>query len=206
MRILFQGDSITDWQRKYEEFYDLGLGYVRFAAEGLREQLPGRELEFINRGMSGDRTRELKKRWQTECIDLQPDFVSILIGLNDTWRAFDQNDPTPAQEYEDSLRAMLEDVKQHTRAKILLLEPFLLHDTPDKDEWRADLDAKIERCRKLAREYADAYLPLDGILAAASVQKEPAYWAADGIHPTEAGAKLIARYYVEAALPLLREL
>lgn len=206
MRILFQGDSITDWNRKYDEFHDLGNGYVRFTADGLREQLPDRELEFINRGRSGDRTWELKKRWQAECLDLKPDFLSILIGVNDTWRAFDQNDPTSAQEYEDNLRALLEDVKEHTRAKILLLEPFLLHNSPDKDEWRADLDAKIERCRKLAREYADAYLPLDGILAAASVQKEPAWWAADGIHPTEEGAKLIARYYLEAALPLLRTL
>lgn len=93
MRILFQGDSITEMNRKAADFYDLGDGYVYYAAQGLREALPEKELEFINRGVGGDRTWEMKKRWQEQCIDLQPDFVSILIGVNDTWRAFDQNNP-----------------------------------------------------------------------------------------------------------------
>lgn len=204
MRILFQGDSITDSNRKYEEFYDLGNGYAYYTAQGLREALPGKKLEFINRGVNGDRTWEMKKRWQEQCIDLQPDVVSILIGVNDTWRRFDQNNPTTAEEYENNYRVMLEDVKRHTKAKILMLEPYLIHDVPEKDAWRADLDAKIDACRRLAREFADEYVPLDGILAAASVHEPPVHWAADGIHPTRAGAELIARYYVEAALPLLK--
>ena len=204
MRILFQGDSITEMNRKAADFYDLGDGYVYDAAQGLREALPEKELEFINRGVGGDRTWEMKKRWQEQCIDLQPDFVSILIGVNDTWRAFDQNNPTTAREYEDNYRSMLEDVRRHTKAKILMIEPYLLHDVPEKDAWRPDLDEKIEACRRLAREFADEYLPLDGLLAAASVHELPAHWAADGIHPSQAVAKLIARYYVEAALPLLK--
>lgn len=156
------------------------------------------DLEFINLGVSGNRTWDLLDRWQADCIDVQPDVVSILIGINDTWRAFDSNLPTTAAEYEANYRRLLEDVKQHTKAKILMLEPFLLHNAPDKDGWREDLNAKIMAARRLAREYADAFVPLDGLFAAASVREAPAYWAADGVHPTEAGARLIGEYYAGA--------
>ena len=79
-----------------------------------------------------------------------------------------------------------------------MLEPFLLHNAPDKDGWREDLNAKIMAARRLAREYADAFVPLDGLFAAASVREAPSYWAADGVHPTEAGARLIGEYYAGA--------
>lgn len=203
MKILFQGDSITDAGRDRSDPHQLGPGYPSFAAEQLRLQNPGKELEFINLGISGNRTVDLLKRWQSDCIDWQPDVLSLLIGVNDTWRAFDSNMPTSAAVFEDNYRRLLEDVKAHTSAKILLLEPFVLHNAPDKDAWREDLNPKIMAVRRLAREYADAYLPLDGLFAAASVKKDPAYWAADGVHPTEAGARLIGTYYAEAARPLL---
>lgn len=198
MKILFQGDSITDAGRNREDCHDLGSGYPKYAAENIRSRFPDRELEFVNLGVGGDRTWDLLRRWQADCIDIQPDVVSILIGINDTWRAFDSNAPTTAAEYEANYRKLLEDIRQHTKAKILILEPFLLHNTPDKDNWREDLNAKIMAARRLAREYADVFVPLDGLFAAASVQKPPAYWAADGVHPTEEGARFIGEYYVEA--------
>lgn len=198
MKILFQGDSITDAGRSREDCHDLGGGYPKYAAENIRGRFPDMDLEFINLGVSGNRTWDLLDRWQADCIDVQPDVVSILIGINDTWRAFDSNLPTTAAEYEANYRRLLEDVKQHTKAKILMLEPFLLHNAPDKDGWREDLNAKIMAARRLAREYADAFVPLDGLFAAASVREAPSYWAADGVHPTEAGARLIGEYYAGA--------
>lgn len=204
MRILFQGDSVTDCGRNREDLHDLGAGYPQYAAALIRAALPGRELEFINKGISGNRTRDLLARWQAETIDLQPDLVSILIGINDTWRAFDANDPTPAQVYEDNYRRLLIDLKTHTKAKILMLEPFLMHKTPEeKAAFHPDLDMKIQAARRLAREFADAYVPLDGLFAAACVGTEPSHWAGDGIHPTAAGAQFIAEHYAAAALPLL---
>lgn len=198
MKILFQGDSITDAGRSREDCHDLGGGYPKYAAENIRGRFPDMDLEFINLGVSGNRTWDLLDRWQADCIDVQPDVVSILIGINDTWRAFGSNLPTTAAEYEANYRRLLEDVKQHTKAKILMLEPFLLHNAPDKDGWREDLNAKIMAARRLAREYADAFVPLDGLFAAASVREAPSYWAADGVHPTEAGARLIGEYYAGA--------
>lgn len=198
MRVLFQGDSVTDCGRSREDLTDLGPGYPRFAAALLRERRPGQDWEFLNRGVGGNRTDHLLARWQEDCIALQPDILSILIGINDTWRAFDSNDPTTTEQFEANYRRLLEDVRRNTRAKILLLEPFVLHDTPDKDAWRPDLDPKIGVVRRLAREYAAAYVPLDGLFAAACVEREPSYWAGDGVHPTEAGARLIAAAYADA--------
>lgn len=203
MRILFQGDSITDNFNR-GDMYDMGAGYPKYASELLRGRFPEREFTFINRGINGDRTWDLLERWQTDCIDLQPDLLSILIGVNDTRQAFDGNNPTTAEQYEANYRCLLEDVRAHTKAKILMMEPYLLHDTPDKDRLRADLDAKIDAARRVARDFADAYIPLDGLFAAACVRHQPIYWSPDGIHPNENGAAFIGRYYADAAAELIK--
>lgn len=198
MRILFQGDSITDAGRDRNDPHHLGNGYPQFVAQMLREQFPDKELDFVNLGISGNRTCELVGRWQTDCIDWQPDVVSIMIGINDTWRAFDQNDPTTPEQFEANYRQILTAVKEQTNAKILMLEPYLLHNEPAKDDWRADLNPKIDAARRLAREFADAYIPTDGLMAAASVAESPSHWSGDGVHPNDNGARLIAAEYAAA--------
>lgn len=93
MKVLFQGDSITDAGRDRTDPHYLGEGYPKYAAEALRAKFPNETFEFINLGISGDRTVDLLNRWQKDCIDVQPDVVSILIGVNDTWRRYDSNAP-----------------------------------------------------------------------------------------------------------------
>ncbi len=201
MRILFQGDSITDGGRDKSDLSDLGRGYAALAAKRLLSEFPDRQLEFINRGVGGDRAYNLKRRWQEDCIDLKPDLVSILIGINDIWKPADL--PWVDYDYEEDYRFILEKVKRETKAKIIILEPFLLHVLPDRDQWRKNFNLKIDAARKLAREYADAFIPLDGYFARASVQEDPAYWAEDGVHPTGAGVELIADHYVETLKKVL---
>ena len=159
MRVLFQGDSVTDAGRIRENPADLGQGYPQYAAGLLQKRYPEISWEFINRGIGGNRTGDLLARWRTDCIDLQPDLVSILIGINDTWRTFDQNDPTSVERFEENYRRLLEDVQAHTHAKILMLEPFVLRDTLDKDAWRGGgsenpgctpLGVGIRRCFRTA--------------------------------------------------------
>jgi len=197
LKILFQGDSITDASRDRSDYHNLGNGYAKFAAQLIREAYPDRAFEFINLGISGNKAEDLKARWQTDCIDIQPDIVSILIGVNDTWHFADKGAWMPNEYFESCYRDILTQVKTKTKAKIILLEQFLLY-TPDKAHYRVDLDPKIQITRALAREFADVFVPLDGIFAAASVEKEPTYWAPDGVHPSEAGAMLIAKHYLKA--------
>lgn len=143
MTILFQGDSVTDSCRDYGNPDDLGPGYAGFVADLLRRRYPDYGLRFLNRGVSGDRTDHLKARWEEDCLSLRPDFLSILIGINDTWRRFDQNDPTPTEVYEARYRDLLTQVRDRLHIPVMVLEPFLLEVRPDQRAWREDLDAKI---------------------------------------------------------------
>ena len=197
MKVLFQGDSITDWGRSYEDAHLLGEGYVKYAAEAIKYRHPETEFEFLNYGISGNKVLDLVNRWQKECIDLQPDVVSILIGVNDVWHRAVTKEWLDDAVFEEQYRTILEDTKAHTNAKIIMMEPYLAY-TEDKAFFREDLAPKIEVVRKLAREYADSYIPLDGIIAAHSIKTAPTYWCEDGVHPSEPGQRLIARYYADA--------
>lgn len=197
MTILFQGDSITDCDRNREDIYDLGNGYPKYVEKYLKEKHPECNLRLINKGVSGDRSVDLVKRWQKDCIDIKPDIISILIGINDTWRRYDENDITTADEFERNYRYLLTRIKETLNIPVILMEPFVLEVTPDR-KWREDLDPKIHIVRRLAREFGCVLIPLDGIMAAESCQRKITELSEDGVHPVEEGKKLIARSWVEA--------
>lgn len=197
-RVLFQGDSITDAGRSRSDDGDLGTGYAAMVAAWFAALYPEKRVTFINRGISGNRAKDLRARWQSDCLDLKPDWVSILIGINDTWRRYDSGDPTSASDYEANYRAILESVRENLpSARLILLEPFVLP-TPDRAAWREDLDPKIDAVRRLARTFNAIYVPLDGLFAAAAAQRDPAFWAGDGVHPSLAGHGLIAQAWLRA--------
>lgn len=197
--VLFQGDSITDAGRSREDDNDLGRGYASMIAAWFNALYPEKNVRFINRGISGNRVKDLVERWEKDCIQLQPTWVSILIGINDCWRRYDSNDPTSVEEYEAGYRNILENIKRNIKgAKIILLEPFVLPVPEDRKQWREDIDPKIHVVRALAREYNTLFVPLDGIFAQASVSAEPAFWATDGVHPTPPGHALIANHWLKA--------
>lgn len=205
MRVLFQGDSVTDAERDRNDFYGCEDGYVKYVVEELKEAYP--DVEFINRGVGGDRTKELLDRIDRDLVDLDPDIVTILIGVNDTLRRFEHNDPTSAEEFRDRYETILKTVKEKTNAKIVMIEAFLVYGM-GKEEFREDLDLKIDETRKLAIKYADKYIPLNGLLAKALVGEdalEPKEISADGIHPSEAGKVLIADYVSETLVELFEE-
>lgn len=195
--VLFQGDSITDagWDRNNDA--NLG-GYVNMVASFFSAAHPEKKVRFLNRAISGNRAKDLADRWQKDCLDLKPDWVSIMIGINDTWRRYDSNDPTPSEAYEKSFRDILTRMRDTLGAKLILLEPFLLPTPADRVAWREDLDPKIAAARRLAREFGAIYVPLDGMFAAAAVSRPPEFWAGDGVHPTQPGHALIARAWLRA--------
>jgi len=203
MRILFQGDSITDAGRDRSDPHNLGPGYPKYAAQYIRQQHPGMDLEFINLGIGGNQTKDLVARWQTDCIDLKPDLVSIHIGVNDTWHHAPNRDWIPNDVYESRYRSILTDIKTKTSAKIMILEQFLLP-VPDKEFFRVDLDPKIQITRKLAREFADIFIPADGLFAAACVGQDMYHWSPDGVHPNENGSAFMGKLYAEAFSKLFK--
>ena len=134
---------------------------------------------------------------------MQPDIMTLMIGVNDCWRRYDMNDPMTAEEYEQNLRSLLRDFKENTNAKLLMIEPFTVHE--DTDLWREDLYLKINAYRRVAKEFADAYLPMDGIIAMLCVEAPPSHWSMDGIHLAEPGIERMGQYVAQAVAPLIRQ-
>ena len=204
MKILFQGDSITDAGRDKRNYHELGAGYPKFAAENIRADFPDTDFEFINFGISGNRTDQLFDRLYADGIAFEPDIISILIGINDVWHRHGAGrvETTDAQ-IETNYRAILERLKKQTNAKIVILCPFLL-DSEDKEDWRGEVDRVIAIVRKLADEFADVYIPLDLLFEEAlKVQPEPKFYSADGVHPNDNGRAFIGKHYAEAVRSLI---
>lgn len=204
MKILFQGDSITDAGRDRRNYHDMGAGYPKFATEHIVDAFPDTEFEFINFGISGNRTCQLFDRLYKDGIAFQPDVISILIGINDVWHRHggEQIETTDLQ-VATNYRAILERLKKQTNAKILILAPFLL-DSEAKESWRPEVERLIAIVRGLADEFADAYVPLDELFAEAlKTQPEPQYYSADGVHPNDNGRAFIGKHYFEAVKPLI---
>ena len=203
IKVLFQGDSITDAGRNYGDFHDLGNGYPKYAAEYIKEKYSDIDFEFIDLGISGNQTKDLVERLQKDFIDIQPDIVSILIGINDVWHHAADRSWIPDEIFEERYRTVLKAIKEKTNAKIMMMEPFLIP-VNDKLFFREDLAPKIEIIRKLAREYADVYLPTDGLLQSAFIGDDPLSYAADGVHPTPKGADYIGKLYADYVSKLFK--
>lgn len=204
MKILFQGDSVTDGGRDKRNFADMGEGYPRYAAAMIQDSYPDAEFEFVNLGISGNRTEHLVERLERDFIEIQPDIVSVMIGINDVWHhyAFERVETTD-EEFEKNYRTVLDAIKSRTSARILMIQPFLLETVdPAKQELCEELVRKQTIVKRLADEYADAYLPLDEILHQ-EVNVEPADYAADDVHPTPDGACRIGEAYLGAIAPLI---
>ena len=205
MKILFQGDSITDAARDKRNYHHMGNGYPKFASKFISEAHPEREFDFYNFGISGNRTCQVFDRLYKDGIEFQPDIFSILIGVNDVWHRYGNNKiATTDAQIETNYRAILERVKRETNAKIIMLSPYLL-DCEDKTLMREDLKTVLPIVRKLAQEFADVYVPLDEKFEEAmKTQPEPKFYSADGVHPNQNGAEFIGKLYAEAVDSLLK--
>ena len=205
LKILFQGDSVTDAGRDKRNFHNMGTGYPKYAAPLIEAAHPEIEFEFINLGIGGNRTGQLFDRLYPDAIALEPDIISILIGINDVWHRYSREHVfTTDEQLALNYRTILRQLRAKTNAKIMMLSPYLL-DCEDKDEMRRDLTTVLPIIRGLADEFADVFVPLDELFAEAlKTQPEPHYYSADGVHPNPNGAAFIGKHYAEAIEPLLK--
>ena len=207
MKIVFQGDSITDAGRDKRNYHHMGNGYPKYATELICQAFPDADIEFINQGISGNRTDQLFDRLYPDAIAFEPDVISILIGINDIWhRHGGTHIETTDAQVATNYRAILERLKAQTNAKIVILAPFLL-DNEEKEAWRPELDRLLPIIRALAAEFADVYIPLDELFEEAlKTQPEPKYYSGDGVHPNPNGAAFIGKHYADAIAPIIRSL
>jgi acyl-CoA thioesterase-1 len=199
--ILFQGDSITDADRNRRKTLDLGTGYVMMVAERFSAKYPERKVTFLNRGLSGNRVRDLRNRWRKDCLDLKPNVVSIMIGVNDVLGGYFWNSLTSVEEFEDDYRMILQQTSDLLGVKIVLLEPFMLSAAKNQFGLGEDLDNRVKITRKLSKEFGTYLVPLNKIFEDAERIRDPSFWSADGIHPTLAGHALIAQNWLKTIDP-----
>ena len=197
MKILFFGDSITDAGRDRNVDHALssyGHGYVKFiAGELLLEDPQG--YEIYNRGISGNRIVDLYARVKADCWNLQPDVLSILIGVNDVWHELGSGNGVELERFEKIYRMLLEDtLKRLQNVKIVLCAPFVLEGTATQAQYKDFLQVYeyAQVVRKLADEYGFPCLELQERMTELASKSETKYYLADGVHPSVAGAKLIA--------------
>lgn len=194
--ILFIGDSITDVGRNRSDGLDLGEGFPKLIAAQLLHKYPDYGLTILNRGISGDTVIDLKNRWRKDCLELNPDLVTVLVGINDVGHVInEQKVPTDKEleEFEKNYHFLLESLMQKAEAKIVLVEPFVLPYPKDRLDWRQQLDPRIQIIRHLADDYDALLIPLDGILNAEGIANGyPMYTGDDGVHPTLEGHTVIA--------------
>lgn len=203
--VLFQGDSITDAGRnKQQELpnhaWSFGVGYANHIASFLLEEMPGKDLTLYNRGISGNKVYQLAERWEKDCLELKPDVLSILIGVNDYWHLRnDKYDGTP-EIYENDFRKLLDRTMEALPdLKLVICQPFILTGTSAVDEsWVEPFSAYQAAAKKISDEFSAIWVPFQEAFDRAVELAPPAYWAADGVHPSMAGAQLMANTWMEA--------
>lgn len=200
---LFQGDSITDGNRIRNNDWNhvMGHGYQYIIASKLWYDFPAKRFHFFNRGISGNKVMDLAARWQTDTIDLKPNLLSILVGINDIDTLLQGDKKFTAALYEQEYRLLLKQTKQQLPdTRLVLCEPFILPVGRIKDKW-VEYAGEIEKRRKIVRQLSVEFNALFVEFQTAfnnALLKAPAdYWIWDGIHPMPAGHELMAREWTK---------
>ncbi|MDZ4709308.1 MAG: SGNH/GDSL hydrolase family protein [Saprospiraceae bacterium] len=202
--ILFQGDSITDAGRDKAQYYannasGLGTGYAHMAGATLLERYPDRHLRIYNRGISGHKVFQLAGRWEDDALQLKPDVMSILIGVNDFWHMLNGNYDGTVAVYENDLRNLLQRTKDALPGVQLILgEPFVVKGgaAVGNGRWVTEFPAFQSACRKVATEFKASFIPYQNIFDNVLSKGGAAYWCPDGVHPSLAGARLMANAWI----------
>lgn len=203
--VLFQGDSITDAGREKEKELpnnprSFGSGYAFLAASALLNALPEKDLTIYNRGISGNKVYQLADRWQKDCIDLKPDVLSILIGINDYWHFRNGQYDGTVEIYENDLRKLLTSTKEKfPNIKLVICQPFAVTNTRAVDEtWIEPVKTFQIAAKKLATEFGAIWVPFQEVFDEAVKHAPATYWTGDGVHPGMPGAQLMAEAWLRA--------
>jgi acyl-CoA thioesterase I len=203
-RILFQGDSITDAHRSRDDAGEnsaagLGVGYANLVASHFLASQPTAGMRFLNRGISGHRVVDLYARWKVDALNLQPNVISILVGINDTWHEFNNSNGVELPRFETIYRLMLQMTREALPdVALVLCEPFALPCGEVTADWLPDVAARIDVVHRLAAEFGAVLVPFQQALNVAVASGDPAYWAYDGVHPTPAGHRCMADCWLQA--------
>jgi lysophospholipase L1-like esterase len=201
-KLLFIGDSITDCgrERPIGEGSGLGNGYVSMVDALLASTYPQNPIHIINMGISGNTVRDLAARWQSDVLELKPDWLAIMIGINDVWRQFDS--PIQSEEHVslNEYNATLERLTQNSVPDLkglILLTPYFIE--PNKSEaMRAMMDLYGNAARQLSDKYQAVFVDTQSAFDTALQYGNPMSLAMDRVHPNQKGHMILARAFLNA--------
>jgi lysophospholipase L1-like esterase len=195
-KVVFIGDSITDCDRRGASA-PYGNGYVSMVRNFITARYPQQQLTFVNKGIGGNTVRDLAQRWEQDVIAERPDWLSVMIGINDVWRHFGGNasEAVPLDEYQSTLRRLLKRTKEATTAHIILAEPYMIE--PNKMQpMRKLMDLYGATLRGLAKEFDAKVVPTQEAYDEALKFTSATFWADDQIHPNAPGHAIIAQAFL----------
>ena len=202
IKILFQGDSITDAGRDRTDNYNLGLGYPLYAAELLKERFKEVDFEFINRGISGNRIVDLLAREKCDIINLNPDYISIMIGVNDVWHELELKNGISPERYEILYDMLISDIKEALpEVKIFIMGSYLTKGSATTEKWedfKSGVDKMAAVAKGIAQKHGLLFVDMQEAFDHALTLAPAEYWTVDGVHPASGGQGLIAREWVKA--------
>lgn len=197
--ILFQGDSITDAGRSREDDSNTGIGYPTLVKSELGFEYPN-QFTWYNRGISGNRVVDLYARIKADIINLRPDIMSILIGVNDVWHELGSQNGVDAEKYFKVYSMLIEEIKEALPdVKIMILEPFVLKASATEENWeqfQTEVKKRAHKAKEIAEKYNLPFVSLQDKFDEALQVAPASYWLMDGVHPTAAGHELIKREWV----------
>ncbi len=203
--ILFQGDSITDSGRNKEDngfntSQILGSGYPMLAGAALLKKYAQLNLKIYNRGISGNKVFQLAERWDKDCLDIKPDILSILIGVNDIWHKLDGHYDGTVEIYRRDFTTLLERTQAALPdVKLIICEPFAVKGVRAVDDkWYPEFYDYQGTAREVAVKFGALFIPFQRVFDEAQKKAPGAYWTGDGVHPSLAGAQLMAEAWLEA--------
>ena len=202
--ILFQGDSITDSSREKQKELpnspdSLGKGYAFLAASKMLNTLPKKDLTIYNRGISGNKVHQLADRWDKDALDLKPDWISILIGVNDYWHMLHHGFKGTFETYENDYRKLLKRTKEALPdVKLIICQPFAIPGTTAVDQsWVKPFGKYQAVAQKLAIEFNAFWVPFQEVFDRAILDAPASYWIPDGVHPSISGSQLMADEWIK---------
>jgi len=207
LSVVFQGDSITDAGRNKEsekanDFRQMGNGYAMLACAELVGGFPQSSWKLYNRGISGHKVPQLDARWERDCLNKEPDVVSILIGVNDYWHTFTHDYQGTPESYEKDFDALLAKTKRNRPGvKLIIGEPFALKEgsaIQKIEKWYPGFYEYQKAARRVSDKHGAAWIPYQKIFDDACKTTPYSYWSGDGVHPSFAGSHLMAKSWIEA--------
>jgi lysophospholipase L1-like esterase len=203
--ILFQGDSITDAGRNkddntYNNVKALGTGYALLTAVQLLEKYASLNLKIYNKGISGNKVFQLADRWDKDCLELKPNVLSILIGVNDFWHKLNGNYNGTIDIYRNDFTALLERTKKaFPDVKLIICEPFAVPGVKAVDDkWFPEFLEYQRAAKAICEKFGAVFVPFQSVYDEAIKRAPAAFWTSDGVHAALPGAQLMANAWMAA--------